>query len=152
MQNLTFENATAAEIPEILAMSDAGVAAGITPPKSDPADPAYLEAFNAITSDPNHRLISVRLNGELVGTFQLSFLPGLARKGMWRGMLENVHVRADQRGKGTGTAMTKWAVEECRKNGCGMVQLTSNKVRSKAHKFYTNLGFTATHEGFKLML
>lgn len=151
MQNLTFVDAIAAEIPAILALSAAGAAAGTNYPPMDPSDPAYLKAFKAIAADPNHRLVSVKLDGELVGTLQLSFIPGLPRQGTWRGMIENVHVHADHRGNGIGTAMMTWAIETCRDNGCGMVQLTSNKVRDKAHKFYKELGFENTHEGFKLL-
>jgi GNAT superfamily N-acetyltransferase len=71
---------------------------------------------------------------------------------MKRGLLENVHIRADQRGTGLGSQMVQWAIERCREAGCGLVQLTSNKVRTDAHRFYTRLGFAQTHEGFKLKL
>lgn len=150
MPDLKFEDAIVPEIPAILALSDAGAAAGSDFPSSDPNDPGYLAAFKAISADPNHRLICVKQSNEIIGTLQISFIPGLPRNGMWRGMIENVHVRTDQRGKGVGTAMMQWAIQTCRENDCGMVQLTSNKVRDKAHKFYADLGFKNTHEGFKL--
>ncbi|MNL46384.1 aminoalkylphosphonic acid N-acetyltransferase [compost metagenome] len=79
-------------------------------------------------------------------------IPGLPRFGMTRGLLENVHIRADQRGNGLGSEMVLWAIAQCRDAGCGMVQLTSNKVRLDAHRFYQRLGFAASHEGFKLYL
>jgi GNAT superfamily N-acetyltransferase len=100
----------------------------------------------------SHRLVTVESEGEIVATLQLSFLPGLSRLGMWRCILENVHVRVDRRGGGIGSQMVGWAIEEARARGAGMVQLTSNKVRKDAHRFYRTLGFEQSHEGFKLML
>ena len=88
----------------------------------------------------------------MVGTLQVTIIPGLPRFGMKRGLLENVHVRPDQRGNGIGTQMVQWAISYCREAGCGLVQLTSNKLRLDAHRFYRTLGFEATHEGFKLFL
>jgi GNAT superfamily N-acetyltransferase len=87
-----------------------------------------------------------------VGTLQLSVLPSLPHRGALRGQLEGVHVRADQRGGGLGAAMVGWAVEEARRRGCSEVQLTSQKRRTDAHRFYERLGFTRSHEGFKLLL
>lgn len=86
----------------------------------------------------------------VVATLQISLIPGLSRFGMWRAMLENVFVDPEQRGTGVGTALMHWAMDYCRQAGCGMIQLTSNKQRKDAHRFYSRLGFTATHEGFKL--
>lgn len=153
MTTLVFRDATPADIPTILAICDAGAAEG--PRMVDPstyADARYRAAFDAIAADPNHRLVAVESEGEIVATLQLSFLPGLSRFGMWRCMLENVHVRADRRRGGIGSQMVRWAIEEARARGTGMVQLTSNKVRKDAHRFYRTLGFEQSHEGFKLML
>jgi GNAT superfamily N-acetyltransferase len=88
----------------------------------------------------------------VIGVLQLSFVPGLTRRGMWRGQIEGVRVAPAERGAGTGRAMLLWAVEECRNRGCGLVQLTSDKRRTAAHGFYEALGFRATHEGYKLAL
>jgi GNAT superfamily N-acetyltransferase len=71
---------------------------------------------------------------------------------MWRGQVEGVRVAAEERGTGVGRVMLEWAVEECRKRGCGVVQLTSDERRSDAHKFYEALGFRPTHLGYKLLL
>lgn len=155
MTELTFRDATPGDIPVMLRLSHAGDARGAETPPLDEAslaDPRYRAAFDAITRDAAHRLIVAERQGEVVGTLQISFIPGLPRFGMTRGLLENVHVRADQRGNGLGTAMVEWAITRCREAGCGMVQLTSNKVRLDAHRFYKRLGFTQSHEGFKLML
>ncbi|GLQ52853.1 GNAT family N-acetyltransferase [Devosia nitrariae] len=153
MTTLVFRDATPADIPAILAICDAGAAEG--PRDVDPStytDPRYRAAFDAIAADPNHRLVAVESEGEVIATLQLSFLPGLSRLGMWRCVLENVHVRADRRGGGIGSKMVTWAIEEARARGAGMMQLTSNKVRTNAHRFYRALGFEQSHEGFKLML
>ena len=155
MTELTFRDAVPADIATVIALSHAGDARGKDAPPLDPAtldDPRYRAAFDEIAADPNHRLVVAEKAGELVGTIQISFIPGLPRFGMRRGLLENVHIRADQRGSGLGTAMVAWAIERCHEAGCGMVQLTSNKVRLDAHRFYEKLGFAKTHEGFKLML
>lgn len=150
--DLTFRDARREDIAVILALSDAGAAQGLERPASDPGHPEVLAAFNVIAASPDHRLIVCERDGEVVGTLQVSRLPGLMRNGMWRGVLESVHVRADCRGQGIGGVMVRHGIRICREMGCGMVQLTSNKVRTDAHRFYERLGFERSHEGFKLML
>ena len=155
MSTLQLRDATPDDIPVMLTLSHAGDARGANTPPLHPAtfsDPRYRSAFDEITADPSHRLIVAEIDGEIIGTLQISYIPGLPNLGMKRGMLENVHVRADHRGSGYGKAMVEWAIAHCRQAGCGSVQLTSNKVRSDAHRFYARLGFVATHEGFKLKL
>ena len=112
----------------------------------------YLRAFDALDADPAHLLVAAGIGGEVVGTLQLTVLPGLARRGALRGQLEGVHVRSDHRGAGVGSAMVRWAIDEARRRGCALVQLASQKRRSDAHRFYERLGFTGSHEGFKLAL
>jgi GNAT superfamily N-acetyltransferase len=120
-----------------------GAAGGVEP---------YLGAFDAIDTDPAHLLVVAETGGEIVGTLQLSVLPSLPHRGAFRAQLEGVHVRADRRGGGLGAAMVGWAVEEARRRGCAEVQLTSQKRRVDAHRFYERLGFARSHEGFKLIL
>jgi GNAT superfamily N-acetyltransferase len=91
-------------------------------------------------------------DGDVVGTLQLTIIPGLARKGTRRGQVEAVRVRSDQRGNGLGGQLMDWAVEESRRRGCALVQLTSDASRVDAHRFYERLGFVASHQGFKLRL
>lgn len=117
-----------------------------------PLDGRYLAAFDAISADPNQFLAVVETEGRIVGTLQLSFLPGLSRLGMTRGQIEAVRIAADRRGSGLGEAMFAWAIAECRKRGCALVQLTTDKSRPDAHRFYDRLGFVASHEGYKLAL
>jgi GNAT superfamily N-acetyltransferase len=90
--------------------------------------------------------------GALAGTMQLTFIPGLARRGALRAQIEAVRVREDLRNQGLGGALFTWAIEEARRRGCALVQLTTDKRRADAHRFYGRLGFTASHEGFKLRL
>jgi GNAT superfamily N-acetyltransferase len=113
---------------------------------------AYRRAFDAIDGDRAHLLVVAEDGGDIVATFQLSFLPGLARRGALRAQIEAVRVRADYRGRRLGEALMRWAIEEARGRGCALVQLTSDKSREAAHRFYARLGFVATHEGMKLRL
>ncbi|MEO1334203.1 MAG: GNAT family N-acetyltransferase, partial [Myxococcota bacterium] len=91
-------------------------------------------------------------DGQLVGTLQISYLPGLSHRGAWRGQIEAVRIAKVTRGHGVGHAFVKWAIEQCRARGCMMVQLTSDKTRLDAHRFYERLGFVPSHTGFKLPL
>jgi len=113
---------------------------------------AYTAAFEAIDADPAHVLVVAELAGEIVGTMQLSFLPGLARRGALRAQIEAVRVAESSQGAGLGTAMIGWAIDEARRRGCALVQLTTDKSRLDAHRFYQRLGFVASHEGMKLAL
>jgi len=113
---------------------------------------AYAVAFDAIDADPAHLLVVAEVGGDLAGTMQLSFLPGLARRGAVRAQIEAVRVAARSRGSGLGSAMIGWAVAEARRRGCALIQLTTDKTRTDAHRFYSRLGFTASHEGMKLAL
>ena len=90
--------------------------------------------------------------GAVVGTMQLSFLPGLSRGGAMRGQVEAVRVAASHRGRRLGEQMVRWGVDESARRGCALVQLTTDKSRADAHRFYERLGFTASHEGFKMSL
>jgi GNAT superfamily N-acetyltransferase len=149
---LTYRNATPDDLPFIIALI---VEDSVIQTNDDPADAAhrdYVDALAEITADPNEEMIVVEEDGAPVGCFQLSYLPGLMRRGMKRGQIEVVHVAETHRNRGIGGEMMRWAVERCRQNNCSMVQLTSNKKRGHAHRFYERLGFLKSHEGFKLYL
>jgi GNAT superfamily N-acetyltransferase len=140
--------AVRSDVPAIVAL----IAADQIGATRDGGDPApYERAFAAIDSDPAQLLV-VLTDPDVVGTLQLTFIPGLARRGGLRAQIEAVRVRADLRGRGLGHALFAWAIDEARERGCVLVQLTSDKRRDEAHRFYGRLGFTATHEGFKLLL
>lgn len=113
---------------------------------------AYQQAFATIERDPAHVLVVAETEGRVVATMQLSFLPGLARRGALRAQVEAVRVHQDYRAGGLGQAMFTWAIGEARRRGCALVQLTTDKSRTGAHRFYERLGFTASHEGMKLIL
>lgn len=112
----------------------------------------YLRAFDAINTDPAQLLVVATVGGEVIGTMQLSFIPGLARRGSLRAQIEAVRVADRYRSRGLGEAMFRWAIDEARRRGCSLVQLTTDKSRADAHRFYARLGFVASHEGLKLRL
>ncbi|MDT0264209.1 GNAT family N-acetyltransferase [Jatrophihabitans lederbergiae] len=112
----------------------------------------YLDAFGVIDADPAHLLLVATDGAQVLATMQLTFLPGLARRGALRGQIEAVRVRQDYRSRGLGAALFVWAIEEARRRECALVQLTTDKSRSDAHRFYERLGFVASHEGLKLQL
>lgn len=149
---LTFRDATDADLPFIVGLIVEDTVISTNDNVADAMHADYRNALAAMTADPNNRMIIAELNGAPVGCTQLTFLPGIMRRGMWRTLVEVVHIAADHRGKGLGGEMMRWVIEESRRRGCGMVQLTSNKKRPDAHRFYERLGFAKSHEGFKLYL
>ena len=113
----------------------------------------YERAFAAVDADPAQLLVVLTdPHGAVAGTLQLTFIPGLARRGGVRAQIEAVRVREDLRGRGLGGELIAWAVEEARRRGCVLVQLTSDNRREEAHRFYGRLGFVASHSGFKRQL
>jgi GNAT superfamily N-acetyltransferase len=149
MQQITFRRATEDDLPAIVAMlADDPLGKG----REDVRLPLALEyhtAFAAIAADPNQFLLVADDGGEVVGTLQLTFIPGLSRKGAWRGQVEGVRIAASRRGSGLGERMLEWAIRLCGERGCSLVQLTTDKSRPDAHRFYEKLGFVATHQGYK---
>ncbi|MBB3315624.1 ribosomal protein S18 acetylase RimI-like enzyme [Rhizobium sp. BK181] len=120
---------------------------------SDPPDTRYIAAFAAIEADANQLLaVAVEERDRIVGCLQLTFIPGLSRTGMWRGQIESVRVARDARGSGLGSDFIEWAVGRCAERGCGLVQLTSDKSRTEAIRFYEKMGFVASHDGLKRSL
>lgn len=114
-------------------------------------DPVYLEAFDAVAASPDSTLLVAEQAGEVVGTLQVTLIPGLAARGRRRAKFESVHVAPERRGLGIGAAMIAFALDFARSNGAGLVELSSNKSRTDAHRFYRNLGFDQSHEGFKIV-
>jgi GNAT superfamily N-acetyltransferase len=120
--------------------------------RETPGDPVYAAAFAAMERDPNQLPVVLDDVGAVVGYLQITFIPGLSLKGMLRGQIESVRIAASRRGQGLGRVLLGWAIEECRRRGCGMVQLAMNKSREDTLRFYKSLGFVASHEGLKLGL
>ncbi len=147
---LELRRATAGDLPALVAMlADDPLGAG----REDDGDlTPYRRAFDLVDADPAHVLLVAADGDDVVGTLQLSVLPGLARRGTSRGQIEAVRVAAGARGRGIGAAMLGWAVAESRRRGCGLVQLTTDRSRTDARRFYERLGFVASHEGMKLAL
>jgi GNAT superfamily N-acetyltransferase len=112
----------------------------------------YVTAFEAIDADANNELIVVDRDGAVVGCLQLTYIPGLSRGGMTRALIEAVRVAESERGHGLGRRLFEWAIARARERGCGLVQLTTDKQRADAHRFYESLGFVASHHGMKLPL
>ena len=151
---VTLRTAVRADVPALVALladDDLGRGRETTPETAGNASP-YLRAFDLLDADPGELLVAAVLDDAVVGTLQLSVIPGLSRGGALRAQLEAVRVAAGERSRGLGAAMVEWAVEEAGRRGCGLVQLTTDKSRSEAHRFYERLGFVASHEGLKLAL
>lgn len=146
----TVERARAGDVAAIrMLLSDDILGAGR---ETDDAG-AYDRAFREIDADPQQFLAVVRDDaGAVVGTMQLTLIPGLARAGAKRLLVEGVRLASSARGSGLGTAMFAWAHDHGRRHGAVLAQLTSDKSRTDAHRFYEHLGYAATHEGFKLAL
>lgn len=117
-----------------------------------PLPEAYVSAFEAIDRDPNNELVVAERSGQLIGVLQLTFIPSMTYQGGWRALIEGVRVASRARSTGVGRALFEWAIERARQRGCRLVQLTSDKARPDAIRFYEALGFVASHEGFKLPL
>jgi len=150
--SVAFRRAASADLGAIVALLADDPIGRVRENPATTLDTCYRDAFAAIERDPNQLLAVAERSGQVIGVLQLSFIPGLTRQGMWRGQIEGVRVAAGERANGIGRSMLEWAVAECRRRGCGLVQLTSDKRRSAAHGFYETLGFEATHEGYKLSL
>jgi GNAT superfamily N-acetyltransferase len=150
MGELEIRPAVTDDVPAIIAML-ADDPLGAQRESPDDLTP-YLAALERLSDDPNqHQVVAVR-EGRVVGTLQLTVIPGLSRKGATRSIIEGVRIHADERGSGLGTRLIQWAIDESRRQDCQLVQLTSDATRTDAHRFYERLGFTASHVGFKLPL
>ncbi|MGY6023845.1 N-acetyltransferase family protein [Streptomyces spinosirectus] len=150
MGDLEIRPATADDVAAIVAML-ADDPLGAQRESPDDLTP-YLTALQRLASDPNQHLVVAVREGRVVGTLQLTVIPGLSRRGATRSIIEAVRIHADERGSGLGTRLIEWAIDESRRQGCQLVQLTSDSSRTDAHRFYERLGFTASHVGFKLPL
>ncbi|MGW2030845.1 GNAT family N-acetyltransferase [Streptomyces spinosus] len=150
MDDLEIRAATADDLPAIVAML-ADDPLGVQ--RESPGDlTPYRNALERLAADPHQHVVVAVREGRVIGTLQLTIIPGLSHKGATRALIEAVRIHADERGSGLGSRLIEWAIDTSRQLGCHMVQLTSDKTRTDAHRFYERLGFTASHEGFKLRL
>ncbi|MCX5402227.1 GNAT family N-acetyltransferase [Streptomyces sp. NBC_00102] len=145
--------ATRADLPAVLALlADED---RVVDPAAVVVTEAYERAFAAIDADPRNEMLVLAEDdgsGTVVGCLQATYIPGLGKGGAERALLEAVRIRADRRGGGLGRTLMEQAVARARARGCALVQLTSNKQRRDAHRFYAALGFARSHDGFKLAL
>lgn len=150
MGDLEIRAATVDDLPAIVAMlADDPLGAQ----RESPGDlTPYRNALKRLAADPNQHVVVAVREGRVIGTLQLTIIPGLSHKGATRALIEAVRIHADERGSGLGGRLIEWAIDTSRRLDCQMVQLTSDKTRTDAHRFYERLGFTASHEGFKLRL
>jgi GNAT superfamily N-acetyltransferase len=142
--------ASASDVPALAALL-ADDALGVRRESTDLR--SYLVAFQEIDRDPHQLLLAVRDEDDnVVGTMQLTLIPGLARAGAKRLQIEGVRLAAKTRGTGLGTALFEWAHEYGQRQGAVLAQLTTDKTRTDAHRFYDRLGYRASHEGYKRAL
>jgi len=150
--SIQFRQATQTDLPAIVQMlAEDGLGAARERLES-PLPQSYYEAFESIDKDPNNELVVAEINGKVIGTLQLIFLPSISHQGGTRAQVESVRVAQHLRGQGIGAEMMKWAMERARQRGCHLMQLTSHKSREDAHRFYERLGFTKSHIGMKINL
>ena len=149
---LQFRFAGKADVAAIVEMLADDVLGATRERFESPLPQSYYDAFTAIDGDPNNELVVAILDGQIVGVLQLTFIPYLTYQGSWRALIEGVRVASTQRSQGIGRDLFQWAIKRARERGCHLLQLTTDKARSDARRFYENLGFTASHEGMKLHL
>lgn len=152
MIELNFRPAEKADLAKLVEMLAADELGRKREDNRSPINPAYIEAFNHIIADPNNELVVVEHQKVVVGMLQLTFIPYLTHIGSWRCLIEGVRIHSDYRGEGLGSRFFTWAIDRAKQRGCKMVQLTSDKQRPDAIRFYLSLGFSASHEGFKMVL
>ncbi|GAA3227109.1 GNAT family N-acetyltransferase [Streptomyces thermocoprophilus] len=150
MEDLVIRPAAEDDIPALVAML-ADDPLGARRDSPDDLTP-YRTALQRLSGDPHQHLVVAEREGRVIGTLQLTIIPGLSRRGATRSIIEAVRIHSDERGSGLGTRLIEWAVETSRREGCQLVQLTSDKSRADAHRFYERLGFEPSHIGFKLPL
>lgn len=149
---LRFRRARAADVPEIVRLLADDPLGAKRERYETPLPESYGRAFAAIDADPNNELIVAEQDARVVGVLQLTFIPYLTYQGGWRALIEGVRVDSQTRSQGLGRALFEWAIARARERGCHLVQLTTDKTRPDAKRFYGALGFVASHEGMKLPL
>lgn len=152
MTHITIRTARRDDVPAIVALLADDPLGQTREDNADPLPDAYWRAFDEVALQPGNFLLVADRAGAVVGCLQLTVIPGLSRRGMKRGLIEAVRVGAGERGQGLGELLVRHALGLARNDGCGLVQLTSDKSRPDAHRFYERLGFVASHVGMKLQL
>jgi GNAT superfamily N-acetyltransferase len=151
-ESLEFRLAVLQDLDQIVAMLADDVLGSKRERYEQPLPASYLQAFQAIAEDPNNELVVACFGNEVVGVQQITFTPYITHQGGWRATIEGVRTASSVRGKGVGTQLINWAIERAKERGCHLIQLTTDKQRPDALRFYERLGFQATHEGLKMKL
>ena len=147
---ISFRQATRSDLPAIIQLLADDPLGQLREQPADPLPPAYYQAFEVIDQDTNQELMVVEEAGEIIGTFQMTFIQYLNYLGSSRSMIESVRVKKNKRGLKIGEKIIQWAISRSKIRGVKMLQLTSDKKRPDAIRFYERHGFVASHEGFKL--
>jgi GNAT superfamily N-acetyltransferase len=149
---LTFRHATPADVRTLVGLLANDVLGSLREAPHEEDLTSYLRALEAIDADPNHLLLVAEAEGDVVGMLQLSFIPHLTYVGGWRAQIEGVRIAEHLRAEGLGRRLLEEAISRARARGCHLVQLTTDRRRPDALRFYESLGFEATHHGMKLHL
>jgi ribosomal protein S18 acetylase RimI-like enzyme len=147
---LTFREAKEQDLDNIVKMLSDDILGSKRERYEQPLPESYIKTFRAIDADPNNELIVACLEEEVVGVLQITFTPYITHQGGWRATIEGVRTASTVRGQGAGTELIQYAIQRAKNRGCHLVQLTTDKQRPEALRFYEKLGFQATHEGLKL--
>lgn len=151
-EGLLFRRATQADLPVIVRMLADDELGSQREQLADPLPDSYFKAFAAIDADSHHELIVAEMNGIVVGTLHLMFLPSVSFQGSLRSQVESVRVDSKVRNKGIGAQMMAYAIQRAKERGAHLMQLMSHETRTDAHRFYERLGFKKAHVGMKLSL
>lgn len=148
---MIFKKASIEDLPQIVTLLAHDKLGQLRENYQQPLPNTYYEAFERIDQDPNQELMVIETEDhDIIGTLQLTFIPYLTYQGGIRAQIEAVRIRADQRGKGIGEQLFRWAINRAKERGAHLLQLTTDKKRPEAINFYQKLGFKASHEGMKL--
>jgi len=149
---VTFREAVREDVPAIVRLLADDPLGSTRESPGDELPEAYWRAFEAIDADPNNSIIVAEIDGEIAGTLQLTYIPGLTYTGGERAQIEGVRVASEYRGRGVGQALIQWVIEQARARGCRVVQLTTDRQRPNAIRFYQKMGFRPSHMGMKYHL
>lgn len=147
-----FRRAHRTDVPAIVRMLSDDELGSHRERSDEPLPESYYAAFEELARDDHHELIVAELNGDVIGTLHLMFLPSLSYQGGLRAQIESVRVDRRFQNQGIGSSMMKWAIERAGQRGAHIVQLTTHESREAAHRFYERLGFKGSHLGMKLSL
>ena len=152
MTEISFRDATAGDLPEIVRLLADDALGAQRERHTDPLPQAYYDAFAALQAQAGNRILLAMMDGRIAGCAQLTLIPGLSHIGTLRAQIEAVRIDSSMRGHGIGETLIRRCIELAREAGCGLVQLTTDKSRADAHRFYERLGFVGSHLGMKLKL